>query len=95
MAEYGLLLRMPFFSTLVKYAAEKAGEGGTGAHLEVGTVPQQVPRAPTLSMVTLNSRGAGARELVWNTVRFCCRSGGPQALSTALSYIIQPGSGLD
>lgn len=55
MAEYGLLLRMPFFPTLVKYAAEKAEEGGKRAHLEVGTVPQQVPRAPILSMVTLNS----------------------------------------
>lgn len=42
MAEYGLLLRMPFLPTLVKYAAEKAEEGGEKAHLEVGTVPQQV-----------------------------------------------------
>lgn len=55
MAEYGLLLRMPFFPILVKYAAETGKEGGTRAHLEAGTVPQQVPRAPALSMVTLNS----------------------------------------
>lgn len=59
MAEYGLLLRMPFFPTLVKYAAEKTEEGGTKAHLEVGTVPQQVPRAPILSIVTLHSRDPG------------------------------------
>lgn len=63
MAEYGLLLRMPFFPTLVKYAAEKTEEGGKKAHLEVGTVPQQVPRAPIPSMVTLNSRDPGPESL--------------------------------
>lgn len=61
MAEYGLQLRMPFFPTLVKYAAEKVENGGRRAHLEVGTVPQQVLRAPILSMVTLNSRDPGPR----------------------------------
>lgn len=33
--------------------------GERGAHLEVGIVPQQVPRVPALSMVTLNSRDPG------------------------------------
>lgn len=69
--------------------------GGGGAHLEVGTVPQQVPRAPMLCMVTLNSRDAGARMLVSNTVIGSAAGQGPQALRAALSYIIQPGSGLD
>lgn len=59
MAEYGLLLWILFFPTLVEYTALTAGEGGKKAHLEVGTVPQQVPRAPILSMVTLNSRDPG------------------------------------
>lgn len=59
MAEYGLLLRMPFFPTLVK----EAEGGGKKAHLEIGTVPQQVPRAPILSMVTLNSRDLGPASL--------------------------------
>lgn len=63
MAEYGLLLRMPFFPTMVKYAAEKTEGGGKKAHLEVGTVPQQVPRAPILTIVTLNSRDLGPTSL--------------------------------
>lgn len=45
MAECGLQLRVPFFPALVKYAAGKVEEGGSIAHLEVGTVPQQVPKA--------------------------------------------------
>lgn len=94
MAECGLQLRVPFFPTLVKYAAEKVEEGGTIAHLEVGTVPQQVPKAWIVTTVTLNSGDASplARvEYCWVLLRVR----GPQALSTALFYIILPGSGLD
>lgn len=36
--------------------SRESRRGGYEAHLEVGTVPQQVPRAPILSIVTLNSR---------------------------------------
>lgn len=51
----------PVSPTLVKYAAEEAGE--EGAHLEVGSEPQQVPRAPILSMVTLSSGDPGPKSL--------------------------------
>lgn len=94
MAEYGLLLRMPFFPTLVKYAAERAEEGGKKAHLEVGTVPQQVPRAPILSMVTLNSRDPGPASLYGILLGSAAGQGAP-SFKHSPPYIIQPGSGLD
>lgn len=78
MAEYGLLLRLPFFPTLVKYAAEKAEEGGKKAHLEVGTVPQQVSRAPILSMVTLNSRDPGPASLYGILLSSAAGQGAPR-----------------
>lgn len=69
------------------------GEGaGRKAHLEVGTVPQQVPRAPILSVVTLNSRDLGPVSLYGILSGSAQGQGGPRAPG---SYIIQPGSGLD
>lgn len=59
MAEYRLLFRIPFFPTLIKYAEEKVEEEGNRLDQEVGTVPQQVPKAPILTAVTLNSRDLG------------------------------------
>lgn len=78
MAEYGLLLRMPFFPTLVKHAAEKGEEGGMKAHLEVGTVPQQVPKTPILSIVTLHSRDPGPVSLYGTLLSFPAGQGAPR-----------------
>lgn len=64
MAEYGPLLRMPFSPLWSNMQRRRQKRGGGEAHLEVGTVPQQVPSAPMFCMVTLNSRDAGARMLV-------------------------------
>lgn len=105
MAEYELLLGSwkppPPPHTLVKYAALKADERGEGrrweggkkAHLEVGTVPQQVPRAPIPSMVTLNSRDPGPRKLVWNTVWVLLRVRGGEVGGGPSLTLQQPGSG--
>lgn len=74
MSECGPTLRMPFFPpTLVKYATGGGSREKSGvkrAHLEVGTVPQQVLRAPIPSVVPLKQRGTRAREPAWNPVRF-------------------------
>lgn len=95
MAKYGLLLWILFSPTLVEYTELMAEEGGKKAHLEVGTVPQQGSQGSNTEYGYIKQRGSRAHRLLWNTVRYCSRSGGPQALSTVLSYIIQPRSGLD